>query len=213
MKANELVEALNWRYAVKKFDPTKKINDQEFEALLESLRLSPSSFGLQFWEFVVVENDELREKLVAHSWNQAQVKDASHLIVLCAKTKANIEHVNAHAENMAKLRGQTMEDMEGFLKYAGGFVERLSPEKADAWMKNQVYIALGFLLSACSVLKIDATPMEGFIPEKVDAELGLHAKGLKSILLCPVGYRSDEDKYANMAKARFPKDQVIRVIK
>lgn len=206
---SEILESFKWRYAVKKFDASKKIDSSDFEILLESLRLCCSSYGLQPWHFIVVENPALREKLVEKSYNQKQVAEASHLIVLCIKDKMTKEHVKAYVEDTAKTRGQKLSDLESFEKMMLGTIERRSDDENSAWMKDQVYIALGALLTTCAFLRIDSCPMEGFSPKGYDEVLDLKSKGLRACVVCPVGYRSPEDKYAQLEKVRFAKEKVI----
>lgn len=210
--AHKLIEDLNWRYACKEFDKSKKISDSDFETLLESLRLTASSFGMQLWNFVVVKNNELREKLVEKSWGQKQVADASHLIVLCIKTDATESDVDAYIEDIVKTRGVEKETLAGFKNMLMGFISKKSLEQKHSWMKDQVYIALGTLLTVCASMRIDSCPMEGISPKGFDEVLNLEEKGLKAVLACPVGYRSENDKYSKIAKVRFSKERVITVI-
>lgn len=207
---NDIIKDLEWRYACKKFDSTKKVSEEDFNKLLESLRLTASSYGLQPWKFVVVENTELREKLVAASWNQEQVKDASHLIVLCSPT-VDEAHIDRYLEDQAKTRNQNIEDLAGFKKMLM-MIANKSPEDQYIWAKNQVYIALGTLLTVCANLKIDSCPMEGFKAKEYDEILGLKDMGLTSMVVCPVGYRAADDKYGGLAKVRFPiEDLTIKI--
>lgn len=210
--SNKVVEDLNWRYACKEFDKTKKISDEDFDTLLETLRLTASSFGLQLWNFVVIKNDKLREKLVEKSWGQRQVADASHLIVLCIKMDATESDIDAYIEDIAKTRKIERETLSGFKNMLMGFVSKKTIEQKHAWMKDQVYIALGTLLTVCANMRIDSCPMEGISPKGFSEVLDLESKGLKAVLACPVGYRSENDKYATLAKVRFPKEQVVTII-
>jgi nitroreductase len=206
-----IVEDLKWRYACKQFDSEKSITNQDFDTIIDALILSASSYGVQPWEFVVVENKELREELVGASYNQAQVKDASHLIVLCRPEKIDEDLIDGYLQNICDVRSQKMEELEGFKKMLMHVVNKDDAHKA-AWAKNQIYIALGNLMTVCATMKIDTCPMEGFVPSKYDAILGLDKIGLKSVLVCPVGYRSDEDKYTAIPKVRHPKSKIVKVI-
>ena len=208
---HKIVEDLNWRYACKEFDSTKKISKEDLDAIKESLRLTPSSFGLQPWKFVMVENTELREQLVAASWNQAQVKDASHLIVLCAPTEIDEAFVDAYIADIAKTRGQDISELEGFKKMLM-MIPNKSIEDKFSWAKNQIYIALGNLMTVCANMRIDSCPMEGFQPAKYDEILGLKEKGLTSVLVCPIGYRSEGDKYIDLKKVRYPHEDLFVTI-
>lgn len=208
---SKIVEDLNWRYACKQFDSSKIISPEDLETVLESLRLTPSSFGLQPWKFVLVENSELREKLVEASWNQAQVKDASHLIVLCAPRVMDEAFVDRFLANTAETRGQDVAELEGFKKMLM-MIPNKSEEDKFQWAKNQIYIALGNLMTVCANLRIDACPMEGFVASKYDDILSLGDHGLTSVVVCPIGYRDDSDKYASLKKVRFAQsDLVVRI--
>ncbi len=204
-----ILDALRWRYATKTFDASKKISMEAFEELLEALRLSASSYGLQPWKFVVVENPELRAKVREIAWNQGQVTDASHLIVLCRPETVTAADVDHFVQVTASTRGIDAASLDGYKQMMLGTVNGMDEEKKAVWMAKQVYLALGNLLTVCAVQGIDACPMEGFDPAKCDEILGLPALGLRSVVLCPVGYRADDDKYASLAKVRYPKEEVI----
>ena len=206
---NKLIEDLNWRYATKEFDTSKKISDEDFNILLESLRLAPSSFGLQPWKFVVVENTELRLKLVEKSWNQKQVQEASHLIVLCRINDLGDKLVDNFLDDTVKTRGGSREDIKGYEDVMKGFLSRMDDEKKAQWANQQIYIALGQLMTSSAHMRIDTCPMEGFIKPQYDAILDLAAKGLSSVVVCPVGYRAASDKYATTAKVRFSLDELV----
>lgn len=208
----KIIDSLNWRYAVKHFDPNKKISEEDMETLIDSLRLTASSFGLQLWEFVRVKNPAIRQKLCEKSWNQKQVIDASDLLVLCIKADATEEHVDQYIDMMVNIRGGDKDSFAGFKKTVMGFIKNKPNDQVDAWMRNQVYIALGNLLTVCALLGIDACPMEGIIKTAYDEILGLQKMGLRSVVACPVGYRDEKDKYANLPKVRFPVDMVLKVI-
>lgn len=205
---NKIIEDLNWRYACKQFDNTKKVSDEDFDVLLETLRLTPSSYGLQPWKFVVVENSALREQLVGASWNQKQVQDASHLLVLCSPKVVDEAFIDSYLADTAKTRGQDVSELEGFKKMLMSIANK-SSEDQYVWAKNQVYIALGSLMMACAHLRIDSCPMEGFQAAKYDEILGLDKLGLTSMVVCPVGYRHADDKYSSIKKVRFPMDNLV----
>ncbi len=208
---SNIIESLEWRYACKEFDASKKIEEKTFQKLMDGLILSASSYGAQPWEFVIVENKDLREQMVPLSYNQAQVKDASHLIVMCRPNTIDEKFIDGYIQNVCDVRSQEPQELEGFKKMLMYIVKKSDEDKAN-WAKNQVYIALGNLLTICADMKIDSCPMEGFVPSKVDELLGLEKLGLKSVLLCPVGYRADSDKYANLKKVRHPSSKIIKVI-
>jgi nitroreductase len=198
----DILQDLNWRYATKKFDASKRINDQDLETLLEVMRMSPSSMGLQTTHVLVVNNSEIREQLTAHSYNQQQVKDASHLIVLCSYTSLDENYIQHHVQRTDEVREMGEERIGKMVESIGNYVGNKSPEAIHLWTSNQTYIVLGQLLSACARLKIDATPMEGFNPKGYDEILHLSDKNLVATVVCPVGYRSEEDGYQHLKKVR-----------
>ena len=200
---------LNWRYATKKFDSSKKISKQDFAELLEVLRFSPSSYGLQPWKFVIVHDPVLRKKLRPHAWNQPQVTDADTLFVFCALKTMDENYVKKYVGRIAQIRGVTSESLLGYEQMMMASFNGKSPEVILQWMKNQVYIALGVFLSECAHRKIDACPMEGFDSKKFDEILELPKEGLESVVLCAVGYRAGDDHYAHQKKVRFDKNEVF----
>jgi nitroreductase len=210
INSNQLLEQLNWRYATKQFDPGKKINASDWTVLEEVLRLSPSSGGLQPWKFIVITDPALRAKLRPASYGQAQITDASHLVVFAAKNNFNEADVDAHLGNVAKTQGVPVEALAPFRgMLVGGIVQSKDEPARDAWARNQVFIALGNLLAGAALLGIDACPMEGFDRAQYDEILGLKAKGYSSAVIATLGYRSPTDKYAAAPKVRFPREQVF----
>lgn len=205
----DILESLNWRYAVKEFDSKKRVRATDLDIILEALRLTASSFGLQPWKFVVVENKELREKLVPVSWNQRQISDASHLIVFSKPKKFGEKEVKHFVKRTAEVRGVELSSLEGFEKMMTGFISRMSEADLNEWMTKQIYIALGNLLTVCATMKIDTCPIEGFSKKDYDEILGLEKHGVESVVICPIGYRSEGDKYIERPKVRFPKSEVI----
>ncbi len=206
-----IIEALNWRYATKEFNPSKKISKKDLAIIQESLRLSASSFGLQPWKFLIIENEDIRRSLLKHSWGQKQVVDCSHHIVFCVPRHFGEKNIDLFIKDVAKTRGQTLEELSGYAKIMKDFLSHKSEDQRFEWMKNQAYLALGSLLNTCAIMNIDSCPMEGIVQEKYDEVLGLEAKGLKSVVACPIGYR-DEDKYATAEKVRFEASQVTEII-
>lgn len=206
----QLIDALQWRYAVKKFDSAKKIPAATWAALEESLVLAPSSFGVQPWKFVVVDNPALREKLVPASWGQTQVVDASHLVVFALKQDVGEEHIDRYMARTAEVRGTTVEAMAPFKNVImGSFAGARAKGFLDTWQSRQVYIALGQFMAAAALLGIDTCPMEGLEPAKYDEILGLAGTGYMTLCACPAGYRAADDKYATTPKVRFPLSEVI----
>lgn len=209
-KNKQFVDALNWRYATKSFDASKKISPTDWETLEASLHLSPSSFGLQPWKFVVVENKDLRLKLKVASWNQSQITDASHLVVFCQRKNITTKEIDQHLNNIAKVRGVTLDSLKPYKDMMVGFVSR-DPKAFDvnSWATRQVYIALGFFLLTAANLGIDSCPMEGIDPDQYNKILGLDQQGLSAVVVATAGYRSSSDAYANAKKVRFDRSSVI----
>jgi nitroreductase len=210
---NSVLQQLQWRYAVKKFDPSKKIPDDVWNVLEQSLVLTPSSFGLQPWKFFVVSNPEIRQALLPHSWGQAQVVDASHLVVFAIKKDLNAADVDRYLDRMAEVQQTPVENLQKFGSVVKGFMEKPPyPLDINEWSTRQVYIALGQFMTSAAVLGIDTCPMEGFVPNKYDEVLGLPAQGYKAVVVCPAGYRSDEDHSAQRPKVRFKTEDVVKYI-
>lgn len=207
-----VLEQLKWRYATKKFDPTKKIPPDLWAKIELAAIHAPSSYGLQPWKFVVVTDPEMRKKLHPVSYNQPQILDASHLVVFAAKNPPTPADVDAHVARTAEVRGDPIEKHDGLKQALLGSLSRMDAAQAHRWAARQTYIALGFFLASAAMMGVDACPMEGFQPEKYDEILGLKEKGLGAVVLATAGYRAPDDKYATAAKSRFePKDVVIRI--
>lgn len=205
-----VIDLLNWRYATKEFDAQRKIDEETISAIEESLVLAPSSYGLQPWKFFVVSDEKLKEQMPEISWGQQQLKDCSHVVVLTIKAGYSQDDLTDFIERMAEVRGVTVESLSGYKEFAGASVDKANEEGwIDDWSKNQVYLALGHLLLTAATLGVDACPMEGIEPEKYDALLGLEDSGYKTAVVCPLGYRSENDKYATAPKVRFPKEVVL----
>jgi nitroreductase len=210
ISTEELLRVLRWRYATKKFDPAKKIPAATWNALEQALILSPSSYGLQPWKFLILTDPKLREKLVPHSWNQRQVADASHLVVFAVKKKISAADVDAWVTRMAEAQDMEPEKLNGYRgMMIQDVVEGPRSRWAEEWAVRQAYIALGNFMTSAAFLGVDTCPMEGFIPEKYDEILGLADEGLRTAVLCPAGYRSAEDKYAAQPKIRFASERLI----
>lgn len=206
---SDIINSLNWRYATKAYDHSKKISEKDVDELLEAMRLSPSSFGLQPWKFLLIENKELREKIKEKAWNQPQVTDASHLIVICAKTDVSEEYIKEFIQDTANIRGIPIESLKGYEEMMIGFRKGKTKEEIAEWSKRQAYIPLGILLQSASMKKIDATPMEGFSPQGVDEVLNLKEKGFTSVVLCALGHRSDSDSTSQYKKVRHSVEKII----
>lgn len=206
---SNIIEALQWRYATKAYDTTKKVSAEDLNTILEAMRLAPSSFGLQPWKFIVVENPELRATLRGYSWDQPQITDASHIIVLCRKNIVTAADVDAYMQNISETRGMPVEQLDGFKQYVNGFIGNMDETAMSMRNTKQVYIALGTGLTAAAELKIDATPMEGFDASKYNEALGL--TDYSAAVVLTVGYRSADDASANYVKVRYSKETLVEV--
>ena len=204
-----LLSALRWRYATKKFDPTRKIPEETWEAIEDSLVLTPSSFGLQPWKFMMIEDSAVRAELTGASWNQPQVNDASHYVVLTVRTDLVASDIDAWLERMTEVQGTSLESVAPLKGMIEGFASAMSPEARQAWNIRQSYIALGQLMASAALLGIDACPMEGISAPGYDQILGLEGSGYATVVACALGYRAADDKYAAAPKARFTKSRVI----
>jgi nitroreductase len=207
---SRLVAALNWRYAVKKFDPAKTIPAETWAALEQALVLTPSSIGLQPWKFLVVTTPELKARLTAASYRQSQVADCSHFVVFAVRQDLDAEHVDRHIARMAEVRGITVESLVKFRTMTMGNLDRARNEGTlDTWQTHQIYIALGQFMASAAVLGVDTCPMEGIEPAKYDELLGLQGTGYATVVACAAGFRLAEDKYATTPKVRFKPEDVI----
>lgn len=215
MSQASIHEALNWRYAVKRFDPTKKIPAADWNTLTEALKLSPSSFGLQPWRFMIIESTAMREKLKAHStYNANQLMDSSHYVVLTYKEKVDPEFIDQYIKRISEVRGVPLESLEGFRKsMTDSLVIGPRSKTIEAWAQRQTYIAMGFLMETAALLKVDSCPIEGIEPEGYDEVLGLQGTGWKTLGCVALGYRHPEDKYQHNKKVRFSDDVLFKYIK
>jgi len=206
------IENQNWRYATKKFNSEKKISNSDLEILKEAIQLSSSSYGLQPYKVLIIENEEIRKQLQPASWGQSQITEASHLFVFASVTNVDAEYITRYAENMAKTRNIPFDSVKGYADFMIGNIASLTPEKQIIWAQKQAYLALGNLLNAAAELKIDVTPMEGFLPEQYNEILGLKEKGLHATLVATIGYRHDEDETQHYAKVRKPITELFETI-
>jgi nitroreductase len=205
---------LRWRYAVKAFDPARKIPPATWSSLEEALVLSPSSFGLQTWKFFVVDSPDLRKKLLPVSWGQSQIVDADRLVVFARKKDVGAADVERFVENIKSVRGTPppgpeAAKLDAYKKMMLDTLASRSPAQIDAWSARQVYIALGNFLTSAALLGVDACPMEGFDPSRYDEILGLPAQGYLSTVAAAAGYRAPHDAYAQLPKVRFPTGSVV----
>ena len=204
-----IISNANWRYATKKFDASKKISEQDFATLKEAIRLSASSYGLQPYKVLIIENPELRAKLQPAAWGQTQIVDASHLFIFANITNFGETEIEAYFKDLTETRGIPMEAVQGYADFMKSKVLPLSLESRNNWTAKQTYIALANLLSAAAELKIDATPMEGFEATQVNEILGLEKLGLNVSLIATVGYRHADDGTQHYAKVRKSNEELF----
>ena len=209
-----LIDKLNWRYAAKKMDPTKVVEQDKLDRILEATRLTATSSGLQPYELFVVTNKELREKIVPHAWNQAQITDGSHLLVFAAWDNYTEERINEMFDLVNEERGFVNQGWEDYRQMILGTYPPRDAEVNYQHAARQAYIGLGTALIAAAEEGVDCTPMEGFDPEKVDEILGLKERGLRSVILLPLGYRAEEgDWLKDLKKVRRSSEKFITEMK
>jgi nitroreductase len=197
-----IIDNLKWRYAVKKFDTNKNLTQEQLNLLKEAFNLTATSYGLQPLKLVVLENKEIQEKLVPHSWNQQQVVQVSHLLVICVKDKYTPKEVETYFNLVQQIRNTPDDVINPFKEFLTAEIAKKTQEELFIWNKNQAYIALGNLLTVCAMQQIDSCPMEGFNPEKYDEILQLKERNLKSVLVLPVGFRAEDDYMKDLKKVR-----------
>jgi len=206
----QLLETLRWRYATKAFDPARRIEPSTWAALEECLVLTPSSYGLQPWKFLVLSDPQLRAALRPHSWDQAQITDCSHLVVLLRRRTITAADVDQLISTTASLRGLDPSALEGYRQMIHrDLIEGPRSQMVNQWSANQVYIALGNLMTCAALLGIDTCPIEGFSPADYDRILGLEQTPFQSTVVCACGHRSPEDRYAALAKVRYPAQELV----
>lgn len=204
-----IIEALNWRYAVKRMNG-KQVPEEKVDRILDAIQLSASSMGLQPYTILSINNDELKEELKPAAYNQRQITEGSHLIVFAAWDDINEQQIDAYLQQIANVRGVSIDTLTDFRTSLIKTVESKSQYERYEWAARQIYIALGTALTAAAVEKVDATPMEGFMPEKVDRILKLRNKGLRSVAMMALGYRDEENDFlANQKKVRRDKEQLF----
>jgi nitroreductase len=206
------IEQLKWRYATKKFNPSKKLSKAKLTILLEAFNLTATSFGLQTLKLVVVENKTLREPLVAATYNQQQVLQASHLLIICIQDNIKSTDIINYYNNIKHIRNTPETILKPYREDLKNMMQNMSVTERQQWSTNQAYIALGNLMTVCAIEGIDSCPMEGFIATEYDKLLKLNQKGLKSVLLLPVGYRADDDLFSTLKKVRKPIDETVIII-
>jgi nitroreductase len=206
---NKHIEDLKWRYATKKHEPSKEVNDDQLQFLKKSVQLSASSYGLQPYEIFIIKDKELRKRLQEVSFGQPQVVDAQYLMVFCYNTKIDEEYLDNFLKNMSKTRDITLDSLEGMRQAIAGSTLQFTQEQKEQWAWRQAYIALGFLLNAAPKIKIDVSPMEGFQNDKYDELLDLKDRNLKSAVIAAIGHRSEEDELKDALKVRKPENELF----
>ncbi len=207
-----IIDTLNWRYATKAFDTSKKIENEDLNTLIEAFRLTPSSFGLQPWKLFVVKSQMLKDSLVEHSWNQPQISDCSELFVLARPTSFTESDVDEFVKDIADTRDQSIEDIQWYSDMMKWFLSNMDDDAKKVWIEKQIYIALGNLMTVCAQMEIDSCPVEWFVSAKYDELLWLTDKWYASVVVLPVGYRDNSDKYAAAKKVRYSTDRVVEIM-
>ena len=210
ISVQELLAAQHWRYATKRFDPSRSIPADHWQALEDCLVLSPSSYGLQPWKFLVIDDPGLRQELRPHSWNQSQITDCSHLVVLLAKRTISPADADRLVAATAAARGLELSSLETYRQLIQvDLIDGPRAAEIERFTSNQLYIALGNLMTSAALLGIDTCPIEGFSPADYDRILGLETSPYRTRVVCACGYRAADDKYATLAKVRYPASELI----
>ena len=203
-----LIDSLNWRYATTKFDSAKPISEQDIEKLKEIVKLSPSSWGFQFYKIFVITDPELKQELLPAAYNQNQIIDCSHLFVFCSYNSVHEQDIDQMIAQFHKLRANddsyNKESIDNYGTGSKKSILNMEPNRQAEWLKKQCYIALGQLMVGCADMRIDSCPMEGFKSDEVDEILDLQSQNLTSVVLLPMGYRAPDDKYQHKTKVRKP---------
>lgn len=208
MKKNN-IEALEWRYATKRFDKNRLLPEEKVDILKQAFNLTATSYGLQPIKLIVIHNKKVQAKLVEHSMNQQQVATASHLLIICIESKVDKNFIEDYFSHVHKVRATPTEILKPFQDFLIKDFQNKSIEEITTWAVNQAYLALGTLLTVCATEGIDACPMEGFKPEAYEIALGLRDLNLKPVLVLPVGFRAEDDMFQDFKKVRRPISDVV----
>jgi nitroreductase / dihydropteridine reductase len=208
----DVFKKLEWRYATKRFDSDKKLNDKQLSLLVDAVNLAPTSYGLQPFALFVIGDSKVREELKVAANGQPQVSDASQVLVFAVNKELSEKHIEAFVERTAQQRGLKVESLDAFRSMMVAAIMAKSSEARFQWAARQAYIALGVLLSTAASENIDACPMEGFNNAEFDRILGLEKKGYSSVVMATVGFRSEEDKYGSLPKVRKSRDELVTFI-
>lgn len=206
------IENQNWRFATKQFDTTKKVSESDLELIKESINLTATSYGLQTYKVLVVENPSVKEQLKGASWGQGQLTDASHVLVFCAYNEVTPGNIDEYLKLKADIQGIEFANLAKFGDFMKSTIGGFPAEATQQWTAKQTYIALGNAMAACAELKVDSCPIEGFEPKKYDEILGLTAKGLTATLVLPIGYRSSEESAKPSKKIRKPLSELFETV-
>ena len=204
-----MIDALEWRYATKKFDDQKKIDSAKIELIKKAFNLTATSYGLQPLKLVIVKDEKLKQQLFEKSYNQMQLKTASHVLVICIENTIDANFIEENFELQKQIRQAKDEVVKPFRDFLIKDFTNRNEQQIKAWGINQAYLAMGNLLTICAAEKIDSCPMEGFKAEAYDDILNLHDKGISSALILPIGYRAEDDKFAGFKKVRRPLEETI----
>lgn len=198
----DIIQSLKWRYATKKFDPERIIPLQKIEILKEAFNLTATSFGLQPLKLVIVHDKEKQKELIKYSWDQPQVYEASHLLVFAIEKTVDSSYIKNYFERVKQVRETPDSVLNPFMESLIESFAAMSDADIQTWAAKQAYLAMGNLLTVCAIEKIDACPMEGFIPEKYDEVMGLDKHNLSAALVMPIGYRAGDDMFSGFKKVR-----------
>lgn len=207
-----LIDNLNWRYATKKFDTSKKVSESDIDTIKEAISLAATSYGLQAYKVLIIEDEQLRQKLLPATWGQPQVVDASHLMIFCSYNEVTPEYIDQYVGLKSDVQGIPFENLKGYGDFMKKTIGSFPEEMTRTWTAKQTYIAMANAMAACAELKIDSCPMEGFDAAKYNEILGLDAKGLSAALVLPIGYRSEEDQTQHGKKVRKPLTDLFEVV-
>ena len=205
----ELLESLRWRYATKQFDTERSLGEEQVQQLLEATNLAATSFGLQPFKLLVLRDQAKQDQLVASSYGQTQVAEASHLIVIAIRTDVDADYIGDYVKLMESQRGLPEGTLDQYKSDMVDAITAMDEQAREVWATKQAYLALGTLLAACASAKIDACPMEGFLAAKYDEFFGLPEMNLHAVVVVPIGYRAADDKYQNYKKVRWELDDIV----
>jgi nitroreductase/dihydropteridine reductase len=206
------IDYYNWRYATKEFNSEKKITNSDLEIIKESIRLSPSSYGLQLFKVFIIESQILKDKLRKVSFNQSQISDASHLFVFCNYTKVIEKDIDLYIQNKSLIQQMPITKNEGYGVFLKKNLLKKETEETSIWTNNQVYIALANLMTTCASLKIDSCPIEGFEASKYNEILNINERNMNAAVVCAVGYRSKLDTSQHEKKVRKSSQDLFEII-